>query len=411
MSVTTNQKNRFSKRVLNVEGSKAAEMAARAGDLVKAGHTDVISLAVGEPGFNSPQKVKEAAKMAIDRNLTQYTPVDGIVELKYAIIQRYQRDYDLTFLNQEVCVTTGAKHSLYNLFNCILNPGDEVIFFSPFWTSYPDMIKLAHGVPVCVETTHHNYFQPQKEQLEAKLSPRTRIFILNTPHNPTGATYSKETLEMIASVLKDYPDVWVLSDDIYDMLYWSVRPQMLIEVAPELKSRYAIVNGVSKSYAMAGWRIGYIIAPQDMITMLKRYQSQSMSCACSISQYAAIQALALPRNGLLTQLDIYQKRVDFCYQELIKIKGVSCLLPQSTFYLFPYVQPIIERMGFESDMDFCLHLLESKHLAVMPGSAFGAEGYIRLSCADEISVLGEAIWRLAAFTNTSAKSTESTKII
>ncbi|WP_119329377.1 pyridoxal phosphate-dependent aminotransferase [Cysteiniphilum halobium] len=391
------QAKRFSQRVLNVEGSKAAEMAARAVSLVKAGHKDVISLAVGEPGFHSPNEVKEAAKKAIDNNLTQYTPVDGIVALKDAIVRRYQRDYQFNFQHNEVCVTTGAKHSLYNIFNCILNEGDEVLFFSPFWTSYPDMIKLAHGKPVIVKTDHHNDFQPTEQDIRAKLNTKTKALVLNIPHNPTGAIYHKETLSMIARVLKDYPDVWVISDDIYDMLYWGERPLTLLEMAPELKSRYAIVNGVSKSYAMAGWRIGYIIAPDDMINMLKRYQSQSMSCACSISQYAAIEALNLPRSALSQQLATYQERVNFCYGALQNIPEIDCLLPQTTFYLFPYVQPIIDALGFKDDLSFCLHLLETKHLAVMPGSAFGASGYLRLSCADEISVLRDAMQRLVDY--------------
>ena len=391
------QAKRFSQRVLNVEGSKAAEMAARAASLIKAGHQDVISLAVGEPGFHSPNEVKEAAKKAIDENRTQYTPVDGVVELKEAIIKRYSRDYQLNFQHNEVCVTTGAKHSLYNIFNCILNSGDEVLFFSPFWTSCPDMIKLAHGKPVVVETTHHNDFQPTEHDLRAKLSPKTKALVLNIPHNPTGAIYHKETLNMIARVLKDYPDVWIISDDIYDMLYWGDRPLTLIEVAPELKSRYAIVNGVSKSYAMAGWRIGYIIAPEDMINMLRRYQSQSMSCACSISQYAAIEALNLSRSALFEQLATYQERVNFCYGALQSVPEIDCLLPETTFYLFPYVQPIIEALGFKDDVSFCLHLLETKHLAVMPGSAFGAPGYLRLSCADEVSVLKDAMGRLVDY--------------
>ena len=391
------QSKRFSQRVLNVEGSKAAEMAARAVSLVKAGYTDVISLAVGEPGFHSPETVKDAAKKAIDDNRTQYTPVDGIIELKEAIIKRYQRDYQLDFQNNEVCVTTGAKHSLYNIFNCIINPNDEVVFFSPFWTSYPDMIKLAYGKPMVVETSHHNAFQPVEQDLRAKLSNKTKALVLNIPHNPTGAIYHRETLQMIARVLKDYPDVWVVSDDIYDMLYWGERPLTLLEVAPELKSRYAIVNGVSKSYAMAGWRIGYIIAPEDMINMLKRYQSQSMSCACSISQYAAIEALNLPRSALFEQLATYQERVSFCYESLQKVPEIDCLLPETTFYLFPYVQPIIDALGFKDDLSFCLDLLESKHLAVMPGSAFGAPGYLRLSCADEMNVLAEAMQRLVDY--------------
>ena len=391
------QLKRFSERVLNIEGSKAGEMAERAASLVKAGHKDVISLAVGEPGFNSPEVVKEAAKKAIDENRTQYTPVDGITELKEAIIKRYQRDYKMDFIKNEVCVTTGAKHSLFNIFNCIINPSDEVIFFSPFWTSYPDMIKLTLGNPVVVKTTHHNNFQPKEKDLRDKLSSNTKVLLLNIPHNPTGATYNKETLKMIARVLADYPGVWVISDYIYDMLYWGERPLTLLEIAPELKFRYAIVNGVSKSYAMAGWRIGYVIAPEDMVNMLKRYQSQSTSCACSISQYAAIEALYLQRFQLCWQLSIYQERVNFCYKALMNIPKINCLLPETTFYLFPYVQPIIDALAFKDDLSFCFHLLETKHLAVMPGSTFGAPGYLRLSCAADVSVLGEAMKRLADY--------------
>ena len=209
--------------------------------------------------------------------------------------------------------------------------------------------------------------------------------------------YTGETLKMIAEVVKDYPNLWVIGDDVYDEVYWGSRPLTLLEVAPFLRERYIIVNGVSKSYAMAGWRIGYIIAPQDLIRAAVKFQSQSLSCACSISQYAAIAALSLSRAELKNQLLSYQKRVDFAYDKLQLIKGFDCLKPKATFYLFPYAESVIKRLGFDSDLDFCLALLAQKHLAVMPGSAFGAPGYLRLSCADNLSVLEEALTRLHDF--------------
>lgn len=389
-----NQSQQFSSKVLNIEGSKAAEMSLLAANLVNAGYKDVISLAVGEPGFYSPSSVKAMAKQAIDENKTRYTPVDGIKELKEAIIKRYKRDYKKIFKKQEICVTTGAKHSLHNIFSCILNPGDEVLFFSPFWTSYPDMIKLSHGIPISIETTHNQNFQPQESDLRAKLTKRTKAIVLNIPNNPTGVTYRVETLKMIARVLRDYPDVWVISDDIYDMLYWDSPPLTLNQISSELYNRYIIVNGVSKSYAMAGWRIGYIIAPENVINIIIRYQSQSLSCACSISQHAAVEALNLPREELINQLNTYKERVNFCYTRLKKIPKIDCTLPKSTFYLFPYVKKIIDEMGFKDDVSFCLDLLNKKHLAIMPGSAFGASGYLRISCAFDTVILGEAMQRL-----------------
>ena len=387
----------FSDRILSVEGSKAAKMSARAANLIAKGHQDVISLAVGEPGFNSPQQVKDAAKKAIDNNRTNYTAVDGIPELKEAIAHRYNRDYDLNVKLDEICVTTGAKHSLHNIFSCILNPEDEVVFFSPYWTSYPDMIKLSSAKPVVIETTHHNDFQFSEAQLREKLNRKTKLLILNIPHNPTGITYSKETLEILAKALKDYPDVWVVSDDIYDMLYWGQKPLTLLEVAPELRARYIIVNGVSKSYAMAGWRIGYVIGPSELANMVKKFQSQTASCACSISQYAAIEAFYILHQELRPQLENYQQRVEICYHELVKHQEISCPLPTATFYLFPYVKPTLERLGYENDLDFCLDLLQQKHLAIMPGSAFGAPDYLRLSCADDVPVLQEAMARFNDF--------------
>lgn len=390
---------RFSQRILNISASKASEMSDLATNLMKSGHNDVISLAVGEPGFHSPDRVKQTAKEAIDNNLTHYTPVDGITELKEAIAKRYQRDYKLDFHLDEICVTTGAKHSLHNVFNCILDPGDEVLLFSPFWTSYPDMVKLAQGKPVIVKTSHTNGFQPKEKDLRERINSKTKVLVLNIPHNPTGTVLHRETLLMISCILKDYPQIWVISDDIYDMLIWGVdHHAALLEISPQLRSRYIIVNGVSKSYAMAGWRIGYIIAPKDMIKMSKRYQSQSVSCACSISQYASVEALKLPRASLSENVAMYQKRVSFCFNELKKIPQSECLLPRATFYLFPYFQVIIERLGFKNDVDFCMNLLEVKHLAVMPGSAFGAPGYLRFSCADNIDKLGAAMKRLIDFT-------------
>ncbi len=389
--------HRLSNRINNVSGSKAAEMSARAAKLINEGATDVISLAVGEPGFNSPESVKEAAIQAIVDNKTMYTPVDGILPLKDAIIRRYQRDYDMAFSRSEICITTGAKHSLHNVFSTILNPEDEVIFFSPFWTSYPDMIKLSDGVPVAVETTHINGFQPEKEKLLSAINNKTKALVLNIPHNPTGSVYTRQTLLMLAELARANPDMWIISDDIYDMLYWGAKPLNLLDVAPDLKDRYVIVNGVSKSYSMAGWRIGYTIGPEDITNAMRKFQSQSLSCASSISQYAAIPAFDIDHQALKPAIDLYQQRVDFTYKRLSQIKEISCVEAHSTFYLFPYVDKIIKALGFESDLEFCLKLLEEKHLAVMPGSAFGASGYLRLSCADDISVLDEAITRLIDF--------------
>ncbi|WP_235826821.1 pyridoxal phosphate-dependent aminotransferase [Facilibium subflavum] len=372
-------------------------MSDKADRLRLAGANDIISLAVGEPGFFSPDIVKASAISAIKNNHTQYTPVAGLFALRQAIVRHYQKNYHLDFAMDEVFVTSGAKHSLHNIFNCLLNPDDEVIVFSPFWTSYPEMIRLSQGKSVIVATSHKYDFQPQKEALLSALNNKTKAIILNSPNNPTGAIYTQKTLQMFAEVLKDYPDIWVISDDIYQMVYWDKRPLSLLEVAPELKSRYVIANGVSKSYAMAGWRVGYTLAPADLTQAMGKFQSQSTSCACSISQYACIDALSLTHDDISDQIQMYRDRVRFVYERLKDIDGVNCIVPQSTFYVFPYIKPLLEKLGFADDMAFCLQLLEAKHVAVMPGSVYGGDGYLRLSCADNLDVLDEAMRRFVDF--------------
>lgn len=385
----------LSQRIQSIQPSATAVMASVVYALQQQGKT-IYSLNVGEPSFASPECVKARAKWAIDHNKTQYTTVDGIAELRQAIIDRYQRDYRLSFALNEICVTTGAKHSLHNIFNCLFNEGDEVIYFTPYWVSYPDMIRLCGAVPIEVETTIDQNFAIDVKRLRQAMTAKTKAIILNAPNNPSGAIYTKDNLLELASLLEDYPQVVVISDEIYDQIYWDLPLPSFLNVAPQLRDRFVIVNGLSKSYAMAGWRVGYVIAPTHFIDAIKKFQSQSLSCACSISQYASVPALALTHNDLSVYIKAYQSRVDFVCDVMSEIQGMEVMRPKGGFYVFPSIHKILERANID-DQTFCLQLLEQAQVAIMPGSAFGASGYLRLSCASEMRILEQAMRRLKKF--------------
>ncbi|MFZ9034510.1 MAG: pyridoxal phosphate-dependent aminotransferase [Francisellaceae bacterium] len=389
-------RERISDRIRQIDPSQTAMMAKAALRLKEQGR-DIISLAVGEPGFPSPDVAKAAAKQAIDDNRTTYSPIAGISELKEAIIARYNRDYGLDYSLDEVCVTTGAKHSLYSILQCVLDPEDEVIVFSPYWTSYPDMIKLCGAKTVIVPGDAEHGFQPNGVKLRAAVNAKTRAVILNQPHNPTGMMYDESTLNVLAEIAREFKDLWLIADDIYDLLYWQQPPRCLIQNYPELSDRYIIANGVSKSYAMAGWRVGYVLGAADVIEAIVKFQSQTITAASTISQCAAVAALQLKREDIKNQLACYRQRTEFVYHRLKAISGIDCRLPEASFYLFCDIRALIDRCGFQSDLAFALTLLEENGVAVMPGMSFGMPGFMRLSCAFDIPILDEAIDRLALF--------------
>ncbi|WP_236939899.1 pyridoxal phosphate-dependent aminotransferase [Francisella uliginis] len=332
----------------------------------------------------------------MQNNYTQYTTVDGYRDLRQAIIKRYYSDYGVDYELDEVCVTTGAKHSLHNIFNCIINDGDEIIYMAPYWASYPDMIKLSGGVPVVLETNIENGFEPDIEKLESLISLRTKAILINIPNNPSGAIYSEATMSALADLMKKYPHIVLISDEIYDQIYWDRAPTPVTKISPELKNRVIVASGVSKNYAMTGWRVGHILAPSAFINAIKKFQSQSLSCACSISQIAAIEALKLERSDIEYMNQEYYKNVSFVFNALKDIPNVKVFMPDGGFYIFLDISDVLERIQL-TDESFCINLLEETFVGVIHGSAFGLAGHIRISAAAGRGVLEEAIKRLKNF--------------
>ncbi|API86862.1 pyridoxal phosphate-dependent aminotransferase [Francisella uliginis] len=383
-------------KIQNVSTSPTNAMAALAKQIKDDGN-DVVSLAIGEPGFNTPDVVKQAGIEAINKNITKYTNVDGLKELREAIVARYKREYDIDFAADQVCVTSGAKHSLHNIFNCILEEGDEAIFFAPYWVSYPDMIALTGAKPVVVETKFENNFEIDVADLEKHITDKTKAVIINSPNNPTGLIYSKKCIEDLANLLRKYPNIWIIGDDIYDQLFFKDRITLITEVAPDLADRYVIASGVSKNFAMTGWRVGFTIAPKLLNDAMKKFQSQSATCACSVSQYAAITALNMPAEDLLYFAESYQEKEQFVTKCLKNMPHIDVKSADGTFYLFPDLRKLIEQTNFKDDAELCSALLKEEYVAMMPGVAFGLTGFARISCANEMSELEKAMDRLAKF--------------
>ncbi|QLE78478.1 pyridoxal phosphate-dependent aminotransferase [Francisella sp. Scap27] len=392
----------LNKKIQNVAPSATNAMAALAKQIKDDGN-DVVSLAVGEPGFNTPDVVKEAGIEAINSNITKYTNVDGLKELREAIVTHYKREYGVNFAADQVCVTSGAKHSLHNIFNCILEDGDEAIFFAPYWVSYPAMVSLTGAKPVVVETKFENGFEIDIADLEKHITDKTKAIIINNPNNPTGLIYSKKCIEDLANLLRKYPNIWIIGDDIYDQLFFDHKITLLTEVAPDLADRYVIASGVSKNFAMTGWRVGFTIAPKLLNDAMKKFQSQSVTCACSISQYAAITAMNMPAQDLLYFAESYQEKAEFVTSCLRSMPYIDVKSAHGTFYLFPDLRKLIENTSFESDTEFCSALLKEEFVAMMPGVAFGSSGFARISCANEMVELEKAMDRLAKFINRHAK--------
>jgi aspartate aminotransferase len=362
---------------------------------LKAAGRDIISLGTGEPDFDTPQPIKDAAISAIQAGATKYTPIDGTAELKAAVARKFKRDNGLTYSPAEIVVTSGAKQALFNLCQGLLGPGDEAIIPSPYWVSYPDMVLLAGAEPVIVKAGLEESFKITPQQLNDAITSRTRLFILNSPSNPTGASYSETELQALGEVLAAHDKVVIASDDIYEHIHWGGEPFVSFASAcPALASRTVVVNGVSKVYAMTGWRIGYAAGPQELISAMKTIQSQSTSNPCSISQSAAQAALDGPQSVVSEMAAAYRARHDFLIPELNRIPGFECRPSEGTFYAFPRVSGAMKNLNLATDADLATHLLNEANVAVVPGSAFGADGYLRLSFACSMEELTEAVKRI-----------------
>ncbi|MEW6692792.1 MAG: pyridoxal phosphate-dependent aminotransferase [Pseudomonadota bacterium] len=385
----------LSHRVQRVRPSPTLAVSALAAKL-KAEGRDIISLGTGEPDFDTPRHIRDAAIEAINKGFTRYTQVDGIPSLKKAIIDKLERDNGLKYAPNQILVSVGGKQSFYNLAMALLDEGDEVIIPAPYWVSYPDMVLLADGHPVIVEAEQSQGFKLSPEQLEAAITPRTKLFVINSPSNPTGVAYTRKELEALGEVLRRHPQVLIATDDMYEKILWADEPFCNIVMAcPDLYDRTIVLNGVSKAFAMTGWRIGYAAGPVKLINAMANVQSQSTSNPTSISQVAAEAALNGGDECIKPMIEAFKARHDFVVAALNAMPGVSCLPSQGAFYGFPDVKAIIARMGLKDDVELSNKLLYDAGVAVVPGSAFGAPGHVRLSYATSMEQLEEAMRRMA----------------
>lgn len=383
-------------RVQKVKPSPTLAVAAKASQMQAQGH-DVINLGTGEPDFDTPAYIKEAAINAINQGYTKYTAVDGIPELKEAIKNKFKRDNGLDYQANQILVSVGGKQSCYNLCQALLNPGDEVIIPAPYWVSYPDMVLLAEGIPVIISTTPAQRYKINAQQLAAAITPKTRMIFLNSPSNPSGVAYTLDELKSLAEVLKQHPQIIIATDDMYEHIIWSQPFVNILNACPELYERTMVLNGVSKAYAMTGWRIGYAAGPAPLINAMKTIQSQSTSNPCSIAQRAAVAALNGGNESVLAMVEAFHQRHNYVAERLHNIPGVEVIPADGTFYIFPSVQNIIEQRGYANDLEFSEKLLTEAGVALVPGSAFGNEGCIRLSFATSMELLKDALDRLQSF--------------
>jgi aspartate aminotransferase len=386
--------NRLSRRVSQVKTSPTLAMSMRATALKAAGH-DIISLSVGEPDFDTPLHIKKAAIDAIHKGFTKYTAVDGIASLKKAIIHKFARENQLTYHLSQVVTTCGVKHGLYNLMQAVINPGDEVIIPAPYWVSYPDMVLLAEGKPVFIETTIDQHFKITVDQLAKAITPKTRMIIINSPSNPSGVAYSKAELTKLAEVLLKYPDILIASDDMYEHILWTGEPFVnIVNACPALYERTIVFNGVSKAYAMTGWRIGYAAGPAEIIAAMVTIQSQNTSNPNSIAQVASQVALDSDQTFITALCQAFKERHDYVVDRLQTFPGFKCIPSQGTFYTFPNVEDVLQKLGIANDLDFADYLLNKAEVAVVAGSPFGSPGCIRISYATGIENLTKALDRI-----------------
>ena len=384
----------LSERVKRIKPSPTLAVTARAARL-KAEGKDVIGLGAGEPDFDTPAHIAEAGIAAIRGGFTRYTNVDGIPELKDAIIAKFQRDNALTYARPQILVSAGAKHTIFNLVAALLNPGDEVVIPAPYWVSYPDMVLLADGVPVIIDAGAAQGYKITPAQLEAAITPKTRLFILNSPSNPTGAAYTRAELTALGAVLARNPSVVIATDDMYEHIWWGPEPFCsLVTACPDLYDRTVTINGVSKSYAMTGWRIGYCGGPVELVQAMATIQGQSTSNASSISQKAATAALNGDQRCVADMNVAFKARHDFVVAGLNRLRGVSCLAGFGTFYAFANVAGAMKNLSLADDNAFAERLITDALVAVVPGSGFGAPAHMRLSFACSMATLEKALERL-----------------
>ncbi|HLS65626.1 MAG TPA: pyridoxal phosphate-dependent aminotransferase [Pseudogracilibacillus sp.] len=395
----------LSKRVKQLSPSSTLAISAKAKQLRDEGH-DVIGLGVGEPDFNTPDYINDAAKKAIDDGFTKYTPSGGIPELKRAIVKKFKEDNDLSYTVNEVIVTTGAKYSLYALFQAVIDEGDEIIIPTPYWVSYPEHVKLAGGKPVYVEGLEENDFKITKEQLEQVITDKTKAIVINSPSNPTGMMYSKEELEAIGNVCLEH-NILIVSDEIYEKLIYTDEPHVSIaSISDELKKQTVIINGVSKSHAMTGWRIGYAVGPEEIIQAMTNHASHATSNPTSIAQYAALEAYENETENKKMNAEmkkVFSERLDIFYEKIANIQGFSCNKPHGAFYIFPNVEEAVKMGGYNSVDEWVAALLEEEKVALVPGSGFGAPNNVRLSYATSLDFLNEAAKRIERFVKNSTK--------
>jgi aspartate aminotransferase len=391
----------LSERAKKLKSSPTLELAAKGRKLKAEGH-DVISLAVGEPDWDTFAVAKTEAIESIKAGFTKYVPANGIEELRKAIADGLKTDFGFDYTPEQVSVTSGGKFSIFALLQVLIGRGDEVLIPMPYWVSYPDMTELAEGTPVVIPSSEKTGFKITPQDLESKITKKSKLLMLNSPSNPTGSVYSKEELKALAAVLKKHPNIYVMSDDIYNKLVFgsSVAPQIL-EVAPELKERVVIINGASKAYSMTGWRIGWAVGPKEVISAMSKYQSQSVSCANSIAQRATFKALIEGDKELHVVQKELAERKNFAVNEIKKVKDISCYDPSGAFYLWINVSKCLGKkfkgQPVTSSREFCSMLLEDQKVITVPGIEFGMDGYLRLSFAIEAKRMTEAFARMNTF--------------
>ncbi len=392
----------IAERLERISPSQTIAISTKARALKAAGR-DIISLSAGEPDFDTPRNVKDAAIRAIEAGETKYTDVAGTPALRRAIAEKFRRDSGLDYKPEEIIVATGGKQVIYNAMVATLNPGDEAIIPTPCWVSYPDIVALADGTPVLVPCGQNAGFKLRAEDLEAAITPRTKWFFINSPCNPTGAAYSADELRPLCEVLLRHENVWIFTDDIYEKLvYDGFRPATIVEVEPRLKARTVTMNGCSKAYAMTGWRIGYAGAPIELIKAMDKLQSQSTSNTSSISQAAAVEALNGPQDSIAEMAKVYQQRRDLVVAMLNEAPGISCHKPEGAFYVYPSLAGCLGKtsrsgVAIRNDEDFVTTLLEEEGVAAVHGAAFMYPGYMRISYATSTAALREACQRIAHF--------------
>lgn len=391
---------KLSEKALAISPSLTLKITAMAKEM-KAEGLDVVGFGAGEPDFDTPKNIKEAAKRALDMGLTKYTPASGTNELKQAICHYLKKHHELSYEPTQIVISNGAKHSLFNSLQAILNPGDEVIIVAPYWLTYPELVKMADGVPVYVDALEQNNFEPTRADIEAAVTPKTKAIIVNNPSNPCGCVYSQSTLEQIADIAKQH-DFFIISDEIYgDLTYDGKKHFSIAHISPDAYERTIVVNGLSKSYAMTGWRIGYTACKTEIAKIMGSYQSHATSNPCSIAQYAGIEALTGPQEELLQMREEFNKRRELMVDMINDIDGLSCIKPEGAFYVMLNISGLkgkkVDDKEITGSLSFSELLLAKKLTAVVPGIAFGADDFVRLSYAISEKQIIKGLTRIAEF--------------